>query len=172
MSRGSRCTGRGRCSPGGINFEAYAPEVFDRAGALAGASGFLGCGAAIGGSLWRARQARFVTTYGSACWASGPDFQKKGAGHKLVSLSPSDVNVVQVDWLSAMLPLATIALRTNGLQSHIQTVAAGEAMAALPWIMGGARPDAVRFETPVAAPSQPVKIGMHADMRDTPRIRA
>ncbi|MDQ8757477.1 conjugal transfer protein TraG [Sphingosinicella sp. LHD-64] len=51
-------------------YEAYAPEVFDKAGALAGASGFLGCGTAIAGSLWRARQRRFVTTYGSARWAT------------------------------------------------------------------------------------------------------
>jgi type IV secretion system protein VirD4 len=52
------------------HFEAYAPQVFDRAGALAGTSGFLGCAAAIGGSLWRARQAGHVTTYGSARWAT------------------------------------------------------------------------------------------------------
>lgn len=50
-------------------YEAYAPHVFDRAGALAGASGFLGCASAIGGSLWRARQRGIVTTYGSARWA-------------------------------------------------------------------------------------------------------
>lgn len=36
------------------HFEAYAHEVFDKAGALAGASGFLVCAAAIVGSLWRA----------------------------------------------------------------------------------------------------------------------
>ena len=35
------------------HYEAYAPKVFDRAGMLAAASGFLGCAAAIGGSLWR-----------------------------------------------------------------------------------------------------------------------
>ena len=52
------------------HFDAYAPHVFDRAGAIAGASGFIGCGAAIFGSLWRARQNRNVTTYGSAHWAS------------------------------------------------------------------------------------------------------
>lgn len=37
------------------HFDAYAPEVFDKAGTLAAASGFVGCGAAIFGSLWRAR---------------------------------------------------------------------------------------------------------------------
>lgn len=47
------------------HYDAYAPHVFDKAGMLAGASGFLGCGAAIAGSLWRARQRSNVTTYGS-----------------------------------------------------------------------------------------------------------
>ncbi len=53
-----------------FHYDAYAPRVFDKAGALAGASGFMGCAAAIVGSLWRSRHARNVTTYGSARWAS------------------------------------------------------------------------------------------------------
>jgi type IV secretion system protein VirD4 len=52
-----------------FQFDAYAPHVFDKAGALAAASGFLGCAAAIAGSLWRSRQSGQVTTYGSARWA-------------------------------------------------------------------------------------------------------
>lgn len=59
-------------------YEAYAPAVFNRAGALAASSGFLGCGAAIGGSLWRARQSRFVTTYGSARWATDKEIARAG----------------------------------------------------------------------------------------------
>jgi len=49
-----------------FHYEAYARPVFDKAGALAGASGFMGCGAAVGCSLFRARQSGQVTTYGSA----------------------------------------------------------------------------------------------------------
>ncbi|QCB55772.1 conjugal transfer protein TraG [Sphingopyxis sp. PAMC25046] len=60
------------------HYEAYAPHVFDKAGALAGASGFLGCGAAIGGSLWRARQKGLVTTYGSARWAKEREVDAAG----------------------------------------------------------------------------------------------
>jgi type IV secretion system protein VirD4 len=45
---------------------------------LAGASGFLGCGAAVAGSLWRARQARHVTTYGSARWATPREIDRAG----------------------------------------------------------------------------------------------
>lgn len=60
------------------HYEAYAPHVFDRAGALAGASGFLGCASAIGGSLWRARQRGIVTTYGSARWAREREIASAG----------------------------------------------------------------------------------------------
>ena len=61
-----------------FHFDAYAPVVFDRAGALAGASGFFGCAAAVIGSLWRARQSGLVTTYGSARWATAAEV--RGAG--------------------------------------------------------------------------------------------
>jgi type IV secretion system protein VirD4 len=64
--------------PWWYHYEAYAPHVFDKAGALAGASGFLGCGAAIGGSLWRARQKGLVTTYGSARWAKEREIDAAG----------------------------------------------------------------------------------------------
>src|SRR5579871_6848709 len=60
------------------HFDAYAPRVFGRAGMIAGASGFVGCGAAIFGSLWRARQRQNVTTYGSARWGSQRDAQAAG----------------------------------------------------------------------------------------------
>ncbi len=59
-------------------YDAYAPHVFDKAGTLAGASGFIGCAAAVSGSLWRARQARQVTTYGSARWATGNEITRAG----------------------------------------------------------------------------------------------
>ncbi|PBB54817.1 MULTISPECIES: conjugal transfer protein TraG [Mesorhizobium] len=61
-----------------FHFDAYAPEVFDKAGALAGASGLLGCAAAIAGSLWRARQLGSVTTYGSSRWAATHEIETAG----------------------------------------------------------------------------------------------
>ncbi len=60
------------------HFDAYAPHIFDRAGAIAGASGFTGCAAAIAGSLWRARQSHNVTTYGSARWANRHEVERAG----------------------------------------------------------------------------------------------
>ncbi|WP_157220461.1 conjugal transfer protein TraG [Flavisphingomonas formosensis] len=61
-----------------FHFDAYAPKVFEEAGAIAAASGFAGCGAAVFGSLWRARRCRNITTYGSAHWASAADIRRAG----------------------------------------------------------------------------------------------
>lgn len=59
-------------------FDAYAPEVFNKAGAIAAAGGVLGCVVAIIGSLWRARQDKHVTTYGSSRWATAKDIAAAG----------------------------------------------------------------------------------------------
>jgi len=48
------------------HYDAYARHVF------------LACGAAIAGSLWRARQNQQVTTYGSSRWASRDEIEQAG----------------------------------------------------------------------------------------------
>lgn len=59
-------------------YDAYAPDVFARSGILAAASGLIGCSTAIAGSVWRARQAKAVTTYGSARWATNREIEQAG----------------------------------------------------------------------------------------------
>ncbi|WP_049231748.1 type IV secretory system conjugative DNA transfer family protein, partial [Pseudomonas aeruginosa] len=59
-------------------FDAYAPRVFDTGGAIAGGSGLVAVLVAIGMSIWRSRQSRLVTTYGSARWANAQDIRKAG----------------------------------------------------------------------------------------------
>ena len=61
-----------------FSFEAYAPVIFERAGAMAAASGLVGCAAAIFGSVWRARQRNNLTTYSSARWANRKDIRSAG----------------------------------------------------------------------------------------------
>jgi type IV secretion system protein VirD4 len=51
-------------------YEAYAPNIFNTAGMIAASGGLAGAASAVIGSVWRARQSRVVTTYGSARWAS------------------------------------------------------------------------------------------------------
>ena len=59
-------------------FDAYAPGVFVTGGAIAGASGLVAVVVAIGMSIWRSRQSRLVTTYGSARWADPAEVQRAG----------------------------------------------------------------------------------------------
>ena len=59
-------------------YDAYAPRLFLKGGAIAAASGFTAAFVAIGMSVWRARQSRRVTTYGSARWAEAKEIRKAG----------------------------------------------------------------------------------------------
>ena len=59
-------------------FDAYAPEVFNVGGSIAAFSSLLALVVAIGMAVWRARQARRVTTYGSARWADADEVRKAG----------------------------------------------------------------------------------------------
>jgi len=59
-------------------YDAYAPHLFLVGGAIAAASGLSAAGVAIGMSVWRARQSRLVTTYGSARWADARDIHRAG----------------------------------------------------------------------------------------------
>jgi type IV secretion system protein VirD4 len=59
-------------------YDAYAPTIFNEAGGIAALGGVAGCGVAIAGSLWRARQSKHVTTYGSSRWATDRDITEAG----------------------------------------------------------------------------------------------
>jgi DNA-binding transcriptional LysR family regulator len=80
--------------------------------------------------------------------------------------------VIHIEWLKAIAPRAHRLLGTNDIQSHIATVQAGEAMAVLPRVLGDRQAVLLRLEPPLPEPSNSVRLGVHPDMRDTPRIRA
>jgi len=59
-------------------YDAYAPEIFTEGAFIAASGGFLSIAAAIGLSVWRAREARRVETYGSARWAEPEEIRAAG----------------------------------------------------------------------------------------------
>jgi len=59
-------------------YDAYAPSLFVEGAYIAASGGFISIAVAVGMSVWRAREAKNVQTYGSARWAR-PD-EVKGAG--------------------------------------------------------------------------------------------
>jgi type IV secretion system protein VirD4 len=59
-------------------FDAYAPEIFVEGAYIAASGGFISIAVAIGMSVWRAREAKKVETYGSARWADRQEVQAAG----------------------------------------------------------------------------------------------
>ncbi len=51
-------------------YDAYAPSIFVEGACIAASGGFISIAVAIGMSVWRAREAKNVATYGSARWAT------------------------------------------------------------------------------------------------------
>ncbi len=72
-------------------FDAYAPGIFLKGGMIASGSGFVAALVAAIGSVWRGRQAKNLTTYGSSRWAAHKDLAKAGM------LSPSGVFLGRFD---------------------------------------------------------------------------
>ena len=59
-------------------FDAYAPQVFVEGAIIAASGGILSVVVAIGMSVWRAREAKKVETYGSARWAEKEEVSAAG----------------------------------------------------------------------------------------------
>ena len=60
------------------HFDAYAPSVFMEGAVIASSGGLASIGLAISMSVWRAREAKSVTTYGSARWATPREIRAAG----------------------------------------------------------------------------------------------
>ncbi|MGO4637005.1 conjugal transfer protein TraG [Mesorhizobium sp. 2RAF45] len=59
-------------------FDAYAPSIFVEGAFIAASGGFACVAVAIGMSVWRAREAKKVETYGSARWADKQEVEATG----------------------------------------------------------------------------------------------
>jgi type IV secretion system protein VirD4 len=61
-----------------FSFDAYAPQIFDEGGYIAAAGGVAAVAVATTMSVLRAREAKRVTTYGSARWAEAREIRDAG----------------------------------------------------------------------------------------------
>ena len=59
-------------------YDAYAPAIFVEGALIAASGGFVSIAVAIGLSMWRAKEAKNVATYGSARWASPQEVRAAG----------------------------------------------------------------------------------------------
>src|ERR1700761_3604535 len=61
-----------------FKFDAYAPTIFIQGGCIAASGGLAAMVATIILSVWRAKEAQHVTTYGSARWADAREVRRAG----------------------------------------------------------------------------------------------
>jgi type IV secretion system protein VirD4 len=61
-----------------FSYDAYAPSIFVEGAFIAASGGFIAIAVAIGMSVWRAREAKNVETYGSARWAKPDEVSAAG----------------------------------------------------------------------------------------------
>jgi type IV secretion system protein VirD4 len=59
-------------------YDAYAPAIFVEGACIAASGGLISIAVAIGMSVWRAREAKNVATYGSARWATAREARSAG----------------------------------------------------------------------------------------------
>ena len=79
-------------------FDAYAPSIFVEGAWIAASGGFISVAVAIGMSVWRAREAKKVETYGSARWAEKEEVRVAGLlGPDGVVLGRYDRNYLRHD---------------------------------------------------------------------------
>lgn len=61
-----------------FEFDAYAPVIFVQGACIAASGGIASVGVAIFLSVWRAKEAQHVTTYGSSRWADAREVRRAG----------------------------------------------------------------------------------------------
>ena len=59
-------------------YDAYAPSIFIEGAYIAASGGLIAAAVAIGMSVWRAREAKNIETYGSARWAQPKEIEEAG----------------------------------------------------------------------------------------------
>jgi type IV secretion system protein VirD4 len=59
-------------------YDAYAPSIFIEGAYIAASGGIIAAAVAIGMSVWRAREAKNIETYGSARWAQPKEIEEAG----------------------------------------------------------------------------------------------
>jgi DNA-binding transcriptional LysR family regulator len=95
-----------------------------------------------------------------------------GAGHRLINFQEDFSGLVEAAWLRRVAANATTALRANSRDVQLNACVSGLGLAALPRYLADCVAGLRLVATRIAPPVREVWLGVHKDMRATPRIRA
>ncbi|KRD49531.1 LysR family transcriptional regulator [Ensifer sp. Root278] len=100
-----------------------------------------------------------------------PSAKGGSSNHAIVELAEVPVRVSLSTWLKDLLPDARVMLRANSIRSQLSAVETGAALATLPHFLAAGRDGLVSVDLGVAAPVLSLKLGVHQETRNLPRVR-
>ncbi len=119
---------------------------------------------AVAYALYAARS--YLERHGEPDWSAG------AAGHTLVLTEQDLLGLPEMQWLLASAPAASVGMASNSRLVHWAAARDGVGLACLPCYLGDGVPDLVRVPAPAPGPIRDLWLGVHADLRHMPRIRA
>lgn len=121
---------------------------------------------------------RRIATAASALYASdaylsayGDPAEGKG-DHAIVTVLDDQMHLPEPRWVADVVSGARVALRSNSRTTQVAMVSAGLGVACLPCFLADAMPGLVRLDRAGPGPEREIWLGVHADLRHMPRIRA
>lgn len=100
-----------------------------------------------------------------------PDFARGAPGHRVLCETEDRLATSSWEWFAGYIREAAVAMRSNSYYMLAAAAEAGMGIAALPRFLGDAAA-LERLETPQPPPVRTLWLGVHRDLRQTPRIRA
>lgn len=93
-------------------------------------------------------------------------------GHAIVAMRSGLDVIADVAWLDENAHEASIVLRTESREAQAHAAVAGAGLACLPRYIGDNTVGLARMNTAVPIPAREIWMGIHAEVRNTPRVRA
>ncbi|HET9157386.1 MAG TPA: LysR family transcriptional regulator [Myxococcaceae bacterium] len=115
-----------------------------------------------------------VGLYGSPAYLARhgqPDLRSGSPGHRFLTLT-DDAGFGDVAWLRAHASAAQVTVRANGRMLLGAVAAAGGGLTCLPRLVGDEMPELERVPASPGPPGRELWLGMRADRRSLPRVRA
>jgi DNA-binding transcriptional LysR family regulator len=101
-----------------------------------------------------------------------PDWSRDAEGHHVIALRDDLAALPEAQWLREAAAMASECIRSSSRGIQLSTCAAGLGLACLPRFFADPEPGLVRLKPPTSPPTRGIWLGVHRDLRHTPRVRA
>lgn len=100
-----------------------------------------------------------------------PDLERGSPGHRLIALQADLALLPEAVRLAELGRAASVVLRANSRDVHLEAVRSGSGLAVLPCYLASGDPNLVEIAMPSGRVLRGIWLGVHRDSRHTPRVR-